>query len=44
MEGLTLDGVERKMAENRDGLEHKRQIVEKLYGIRAQLSEIYESI
>ena len=44
VEGLTLDGVERKMAENRDGLEHKRQIVEKLYGIRAQLSEIYESI
>ena len=43
-EGLTLDGVERKLAENRDGLEHKRQIVEKLYGIRAQLSEIYESI
>lgn len=44
VEGLTLDGVERKMAENRDGLEHKRQIVEKLYGIRAQLTEIYESI
>ena len=29
-EGLTLDGVARKLAENRDGLEHKRQIVEKL--------------
>ena len=43
-EGLTLDGVARKLAENRDGLEHKRQIVEKLYGIRAQLSELYESI
>lgn len=43
-EGLTLDGVERKLAENRDGLEHKRQIVEKLYAIRSQLSEIYESI
>ena len=44
MEGLTLDGVARKLAENRDGLDHKRQIVEKLYGIRAQLSELYENI
>lgn len=44
VEGLTLDGVERKMSENRDGLEHKRQIVEKLYGIRAQLSDLYENI
>jgi DNA-binding transcriptional MerR regulator len=43
-EGLTLDGVERKLSENRDGLEHKRQIVEKLYDIRAQLSDIYDSI
>ena len=44
VEGLTLDGVERKLSENRDGLEHKRQIVEKLYDIRAQLSELYENI
>lgn len=44
VEGLTLDGVKRKLSENRDGLEHKRQIVEKLYDIRAQLSELYENI
>ena len=44
MEGLTLDGAARKLDENRDGLDHKRQIVEKLYAIRSQLSEIYESI
>ena len=43
-EGLTLDGVARKLAENRDGLEHKRQIVEKLSNIRSQLTELYESI
>ena len=43
-EGLTLDGVARKLAENRDGLEHKRQIVEKLYNIRSQLTDLYESI
>ena len=43
-EGLTLDGVARKRAENRDGLEHKRQIVEKLYNIRSQLTDLYESI
>ena len=30
--------------ENRDGLEHKRQIVEKLYNIRSQLTDLYESI
>ena len=44
VEGLTLDGAARKLDENRDGLDHKRQIVEKLYAIRSQLSEIYESI
>lgn len=44
VEGLTLDGVARKLDENRDGLDHKRQIVEKLYAIRSQLSELYESI
>ena len=44
VEGLTLDGTARKLAENRDGLDHKRRIVEKLYGIRNQLSDIYESI
>ena len=44
VEGLTLDGVARKLAENRDGLEHKRQIVEKLYNIRSQLTDLYESI
>ena len=44
VEGLKLDGVARKLAENRDGLEHKRQIVETLYDIRARLSELYESI
>ena len=43
-EGLTLDGVARKLAENRDGLDHKRQIVEKLYNIRSQLTDLYESI
>ncbi len=43
-EGLTLDGVARKLEENRDGLDHKRQIVEKLYNIRSSLTEIYESI
>ena len=44
VEGLTLDGVARKLEENRDGLDHKRQIVEKLYGIRNRLGELYESI
>lgn len=44
IEGLTLDGVARKLAENRDGLDHKRQIVEKLYAIRSQLSDLYENI
>ena len=44
VEGLTLDGVARKLAENRDGLQHKRQIVEKLYEIRARLSDLYENI
>ena len=44
VEGLTLDGAARKLAENRDGLAHKAQIVEKLYAIRAQLTDIYESI
>ncbi|MBO4536899.1 MAG: MerR family transcriptional regulator [Bacteroidales bacterium] len=43
-EGLTLDGVARKLAENRDGLDHKRQIVEKLYNIRSQLTDLYENI
>ena len=44
VEGLTLDGVARKLNENRDGLDHKRQIVEKLYEIRSQLSDLYEQI
>jgi DNA-binding transcriptional MerR regulator len=44
VEGLTLDGVARKLSENRDGLDHKRQIVEKLYAIRSQLSDLYEDI
>ena len=44
VEGLTLDGVARKLDENRDGLDHKRQIVEKLYNIRSSLTEIYESL
>ncbi len=44
VEGLTLDGVARKLGENRDGLDHKRKIVEKLYGIRSRLGELYESI
>lgn len=44
VEGLKLDGVARKLAENREGLQHKRQIVEKLYEIRRRLAEVYESI
>ena len=44
VEGLKLDGAARKLAENRAGLAHKAQIVEKLYAIRAQLTDIYESI
>ena len=44
VEGLTLDGVARKLGEDRDGLDHKRKIVEKLYSIRSQLSDLYESI
>lgn len=44
VEGLKLDGVARKLAENREGLQHKRQIVEKLYDIRRRLAEVYESI
>lgn len=44
VEGLKLDGVARKLAENRDGLQHKRQIVEKLYEIRRRLVEVQESI
>ena len=43
-EGLTLDGVARKLDENRDGLSHKREIVEKLYNIRAMLSDLHENI
>ena len=44
IEGITLDGVARKLAENRDGLDHKRRIVEKLYGIREKLVEIQKDI
>ena len=44
VEGLTLDGVARKLNENRDGLSHKREIVEKLYTIRSLLTELHESI
>ena len=44
VEGLTLDGVARKLEENRDGLSHKREIVEKLYNIRAQLSGLLENL
>ena len=44
VEGLTLDGVARKLDENRDGLDHKRRIVEKLYNIRSSLTDIYESL
>ena len=44
VEGLTLDGVARKLEENRDGLSHKREIVEKLYTIRSLLASVHESI
>lgn len=44
IEGITLDGVARKLDENRDGLDHRRRIVEKLYGIRAKLADVYENI
>ena len=44
VEGLTLDGVARKLDENRDGLSHKREIVEKLYNIRAMLADLHENI
>lgn len=44
VEGLTLDGVARKLEENRDGLSHKREIVEKLYNIRSQLSGLLENL
>ena len=44
VEGLTLDGVARKMEENRDGLSHKREIVEKLYTIRTLLASVHESL
>ena len=43
-EGLTLDGVARKLDENRDGLSHKREIVEKLYNIRSLLADLQENI
>ncbi len=41
---MKLDGVARRLDEDRDGLDHKRGIVEKLYNIRARLSEVYENI
>ena len=44
VEGLTLDGVARKLNENRDGLSHKREIVEKLYTIRSLLADLRDSI
>ncbi len=44
VEGLTLDGVARKLDENRDGLSHKREIVEKLYTIRSLLVDLHENI
>ena len=44
VEGLTLDGVARKLDENRDGLSHKREIVEKLYTIRELLADLHENI
>jgi len=44
VEGVKLDGVARRLDEDRDGLDHKRRIVEKLYNIRARLSEVYENI
>lgn len=44
VDGLTLDGVARKLAADRGGLEGRMKIVNKLQDIRSMLEELQESL
>lgn len=44
VEGLTLDGIARRLAEGGDEVARRSRIYDKLRDIRAQLSELYDTI
>lgn len=43
-QGLTLEGALKKMRENRDGTDKKREVAERLGKIREELQKIYDNI
>ena len=43
-QGLTLDGVAKKLDGDRDGLDAKMKVIEKLQGIKSMLEELRESL
>jgi len=43
-QGMTLAGVRKRLEENRDGMEHKMEIVTRLKEIRSKLVEVQESL
>jgi len=42
--GMTLDGAADRLKENREGLDHKMAVIERLASLRSQLVELSESL
>lgn len=43
-QGMTLEGAANRLADNKEGLDNKSEVIERLKGIRSELQHIYEQM
>ncbi|MCR5326318.1 MAG: MerR family transcriptional regulator [Bacteroidales bacterium] len=43
-QGMTLEGAARRLDENKEGLDNKSEVINRLKGIRAELQRIYDTM
>ena len=41
---MTLEGAARRLDENKEGLDNKSEVINRLKGIRAELQRIYDTM
>lgn len=42
--GMTLEGAARRLKENKEGLDNRIDVIDRLKGIRAELQQIYDDM
>lgn len=40
--GMTLEGAAKRLKENKEGLDNRSEVIDRLKGIRAELQQIYD--